>query len=348
MGHAPFDTEEELMQECAQLKILVIGCGGGGCNSVTRLMDIGIRGVETVAINTDKNHLRTVNAHRRLLIGATLTRGLGAGGQPDVGEACMENALEPLSAILQGTDLTFITVGMGGGTGTGVAPVVARQAKRQGSVVISMATTPFEFERGGRMDSALKGIRKLNESSDMMLLLDNNRLLGMVGNLPMSQGLAVMDQLISEVIKGLVEAITLPSLVNLDYADLRTIIRHKGVSTILYGESTDPDGAVRDALSNPLLEVDFEGATGALIHVTGGEGLTTKKVTKVLNGISEQLDPRAQVIFGARVDPSYRDMIRVMAVITGIRDIPEPDGPRTRGEEELGDTLEELAYSCRR
>jgi cell division protein FtsZ len=181
-----------------------------------------------------------------------------------------------------------------------------------------------------------------------MLLLDNNRLLDMVGNLPMSQGLSVMDQLISEVIKGLVEAITLPSLVNLDYADLRTIIRHRGVSTILYGESSDPEGAVQDALSNPLLEVDYEGATGALIHVTGGPNLTTKKVTKVLNGISEQLDPRAQVIFGARVDPNCRDMIRVMAVITGIRDIPAHEGYRSKDAAKLDDALDELACSCRR
>ena len=337
-----YDTEEELRQECAQLKILVIGCGGGGCNSVNRLMNIGIRGVETVAINTDKSHLQTVNAHRRLLIGKDMTRGLGAGGLPDVGEACAENALDPLNTILRDVDLTFITAGMGGGTGTGVAPVVAKQAKRHGSLVISMATTPFEFERGGRMEAALRGIKKLNESSDMMLLLDNNRLLEMVNNLPMAQGLTVMDQLISEVIKGLVEAITVPSMVNLDFADLRTIMRHKGVSTILYGESTDPDGAVKDALSNPLLEVDYEGATGAMIHVTGGNKLTVKKVSRVLDGMSEQLDPDAQVIFGARVDPDCGDLIKVMAVITGIKEVPQRRGPRTKDEKKLDEALEEL------
>ena len=241
------DIDRELSEECAPLKIHVIGCGGGGCNSVNRLMDIGIRGVETVAINTDKVHLQTINSHRRLLIGAAMTRGLGAGGIPDVGEACMENALEPLNTILKDSDLKFITVGMGGGTGTGVAPIVAKQAKRHGSVVIALATTPFDFERGRRMEAALWGIKKLNENADMLLLLDNNRLLNMAGNLPMNQGLAVMDQLISEIIKGLVEALTRPSLVNLDYADLRTIIRHRGVSTILYGESIDPEGAVQDA-----------------------------------------------------------------------------------------------------
>jgi cell division protein FtsZ len=343
-----YDSEEELRQECADLKILVIGCGGGGCNSVHRLMNIGIRGVKTVAINTDVSHLRTINADQRLLIGSQVTRGLGAGGIPEVGESCMENALEPLNNILEGADLTFITAGMGGGTGTGSAPVVARQARRHGSLVISMATTPFEFERGRRMEAARRGISKLNDSSDMMLLLDNNRLLDMVNHLPMEQGFGVMDQLVSEIIKGLVEAVTLPSLVNLDFADLRTIMRHKGVSTILYGESSDPEGAVREALGNPLLEIDYEGATGALIHVTGGEKLTVKKATRVLAGMSEQLDPEAQVIFGARVDPSCKDIIRVMAVITGIRDLPAKEGKRSTERMELEDTLEDLVTKGRR
>lgn len=348
MGLGHDDTEEELRRECAELKILVVGCGGGGCNSVHRLMNIGIRGVKTVAINTDKSHLRTVNADQRLLIGNQVTRGLGAGGIPEVGESCMENALEPLNEILRDVDLTFITAGMGGGTGTGVAPVVARQARKQGSLVISMATTPFEFERGRRMEAARKGIRKLNESSDMMLLLDNNRLIDMVNHLPMEQGFGVMDQLVSEMIKGLVEAVTLPSLVNLDFADLRTIMRHKGVSTILYGESTDPDGAVREALSNPLLEIDYEGATGALIHVTGGDRLSVKKATRVLTGMSEQLDLQAQVIFGARVDPECKDIIRVMAVITGIKELPQRPNGRSHEREELDGVLEELVGHCGR
>jgi cell division protein FtsZ len=157
-----------------------------------------------------------------------------------------------------------------------------------------------------------------------------------------------MDQLISEMIKGLVEAVTLPSLVNLDFADLRTIMRHKGVSTILYGESTDPDGAVREALSNPLLEIDYEGATGALIHVTGGDRLSVKKATRVLTGMSEQLDLQAQVIFGARVDPECKDIIRVMAVITGIKELPQRANGRSHEREELDDALEELVSQCGR
>ncbi|MGE5379296.1 MAG: cell division protein FtsZ, partial [Candidatus Saccharibacteria bacterium] len=298
--------------------------------------------------NTDKAHLRRINAEKRLLIGSQMTGGLGAGGIPEVGEACMENALEPLNDILADADLVFITAGMGGGTGTGVAPVVARQARRQGSLVISMATTPFDFERGRRMEAAHQGIRKLNENSDMMLLLDNNRLIDIVNHLPIEQGFGVMDQLVSEMIKGLVEAVTMPSLVNLDFADLKTIMRHKGVSTILYGESTDPAMAVSEALGNPLLEVDYQGATGALIHVTGGEKFTIKKANMVLKGMGEQLDPDAQMIFGARVDPECRDLIRVMAVITGIKEIPARKKSRSEEREELDDALEELVAQCRR
>ncbi len=324
-------TDDELNDELAELKIIVAGCGGAGCNSVDRLNSLGLRGAETVAINTDRAHLKKVNAHHRLLIGYGMTKGLGAGGVPQVGMSAMENALEPLNNLLFDADLTFITVGMGGGTGTGVAPVVAEQAKRHGSIVISLATTPFDFEKR-RWENAAWGIQRLDRSSDMMLLLDNNRLTEMFSNLPVEQAFGVMDQLISEVIKGLVEAITEPSLVNLDFADLRTIMKQGGVSTILYGESTDPDSVVKDALSNPLLEVDYQGATGALIHVTGGKNLSLKKATRVVKGMTEPLDPDANVIFGARVDERYDNMIRVMAVITGIQDsrglpqcVAEPD-----------------------
>jgi len=330
-------------QEVDPLRIVVIGCGGGGCNTVHRLTSMRLGGVETIAVNTDRIHLNSIDADRRLLIGKELTRGMGTGGRPDVGEACMEAAEEPLLRILEGADLTFITAGMGGGTGTGSAPIAAKLARKQGSLVVSMVTTPFAFERRSRMAAALAGIGKLNEHSDMMLLLDNNRLMDMGNNLPMAEGLAMMDQLISEVIVGLVRAITVPSLINLDFADLRSIMMHRGVSTILYGEGTDPDGAVKDALSNPLLEVDYEGATGAMIHVTGGPKMSMRKITKVLSGMSEQLDPDAQVIFGARTDPDCGDSIRVMAVITGIKELP--DHPGGRSHEMLETVLEEIARS---
>jgi cell division protein FtsZ len=309
--------DECLDEEIQQLKILVIGCGGGGCNSVNRLNSIGLTGAVTVAINTDRRHLTNIKASRRLLIGAGLTRGFGAGGDPEMGKACAENAWKPLNEIIQGADLTFILVGMGGGTGTGAAPVIAEIAKRYGSVVISIATTPFGFEKA-RKENAARGIRRLESVSDTLLLLDNDRLLDMVPNLPIEQAFGVMDQLISEVVKGLIEAITEPSLINLDFADLKTVMGHGGISTVLYGENSDPESVVRDTLDNPLLDVDFKGATGALIHITGGRNMTLKKATKVVEGMTESLDPDVNVIFGARIDDECEGLIRVMAVLTGI------------------------------
>lgn len=328
---------EEGSADSPQPKIVVVGCGGGGCNSVHRLNEIGIHCAETIAINTDRPHLSRIRAHRRLLIGQGVTNGCGAGADPLVGRLCAENAVPEISKLLQGAELTFITVGLGGGTGTGLAPVVADIAKRQGSVVVTIATTPFEVE-GFRNKIALRGVRDLRGLSDTTLLLDNNRLLELVANLPVQQAFAVMDQLISEIIKGMVEAITEPSLINLDFADLRTVIKKGGISTVLYGENSDPDSVVKDALSNPLLDMDISGATGALVHITGGTNLTLKKVNKVMQRVQSFMDPHANVIFGARVDEKFEGSIRLMAVVTGIAELSD-EGPGI----ELADEIDGLA-----
>jgi len=303
-------------------KIVVVGCGGGGCNSVSRMNEIGLNSVETIAINTDRPHLAKVKAHRRLLIGQGITNGNGAGSDPEVGRICAENAVPEISKLLQGATLTFVTVGMGGGTGTGAAPVIADVAKRCGSLVVSIATTPFEME-GNRNRTAIRGLRSLRSASDTCLVLDNNRLLDMVSNLPFHQALSIMDELISEMVKGTVEAITENSLINLDFADLKTIVRQGGISTVLYGENSDPDGVVKDALSNPLLDVPIGGATGALVHITGGTNLTLKRLNKVMKILTSNLDPDAKVIFGARMDERFEGSIRLIAVVTGIAEIAE-------------------------
>jgi cell division protein FtsZ len=303
-------------------KIVVVGCGGGGCNSVSRMNEIGLNSVETIAINTDRPHLAKVKAHRRLLIGQGITNGNGAGSDPEVGRICAENAVPEISKLLQGATLTFVTVGMGGGTGTGAAPVIADVAKRCGSLVVSIATTPFEME-GNRNRTAIRGLRSLRSASDTCLVLDNNRLLDMVSNLPFHQALSIMDELISEMVKGTVEAITENSLINLDFADLKTIVRQGGISTVLYGENSDPDGVVKDALSNPLLDVPIGGATGAMVHITGGTNLTLKRLNKVMKTLTSNLDPDAKVIFGARMDERFEGSIRLIAVVTGIAEIAE-------------------------
>ncbi|MDH7509239.1 MAG: cell division protein FtsZ [Methanomassiliicoccales archaeon] len=322
--------DEDIGEDLKRLKILVMGCGGGGCNSINRLSDLGLRGAETVAVNTDRRHLARIKADKRLLIGASLTKGFGAGGDPELGRVCAENAFEPLNEILCGADLTFVIAGLGGGTGTGAAPVVADLAKRNGSLVFSIATMPFECE-GRRVDIATRGLWRLEEFSDTVLVLDNNRLLEMVPHLPVDQAFGVMDQLISEIVKGIIEAITEPSLINIDFSDLRAIFKQRGISTVLYGENSDPDSVVKDALSNPFLDLDFTGATGALIHITGGNNLTLKRVTRVVEGITAFLDPQANVILGARVDDDYEGVIRVIAIITGIEEVEGSDDLETVG-----------------
>lgn len=306
------------------LEILVVGCGGAGCNSVHRLNNIGLDGAKTMVINTDAISLRSTNCPNRLLIGAEHTRGYGAGGRPEVGEACAVNAASLLNHTFQEVDLCFIIVGMGGGTGTGAAPVVAETARRNGAIVISIATLPFHIEGGMRRSSAMKGLRRLREHSDTLLILDNNRLMTMVGNMPFNQALGVMDQLISELIRGLVDALIKPSLINLDFADLRTILKEGGVSTIIYGENADPEGVVRDAISNPLLDVDIRGGSGALIHISGGRSLTLKRAHRVCEGITNYLDPDANIKFGIRVEDESEGTIRLIAMITGIGELIEP------------------------
>ncbi len=301
-------------------KVLVVGCGGAGGNSVHRLHRIGIHGAQTLVVNTDAVHLDTIYCDRKLLIGAAVTRGMGAGGRPEIGERCAEIAVEDLRNHVADADLTFITVGLGGGTGTGVAPWIAELAQAAGSVVISLATTPFKAERG-RLRTAQAGIQRLSQVSDSLILLDNNRLLDIVPNLPVEQAFAVMDHLMSEVVKGVTESITLPSLINLDFSDVRTILQCGGPSTIFYGENADenPEGVVSETLNNPLLDVDYGGARGALVHISAGPSLPLRAVHEVVEGLTDHMSPEANVIFGVRVDRKYAGIMRVLTVMTGVR-----------------------------
>ncbi len=304
----------------ARPKVLVVGCGGAGGNSVNRLHRMGIHGARTVVVNTDAVHLDSIQADRKVLIGGGVTRGMGAGGKPDVGERCAELAEQDLRNQVGDADLTFITVGLGGGTGTGAAPFIAELAQAAGSVVITLATTPFKAERG-RMNNARAGIQRLRDCSDSLIVLDNNRLLDLVPNLPVEQAFAVMDHLISEVIKGITESITLPSLINLDFSDVRTILQTGGMSTVFYGENAeaDPEQVVSDTLDNPLLEVDYHGANGALIHISAGPGLRLRTAHQVVEGLTAEMRPDANVIFGVRVDRKYEGILRVLAIMTGVR-----------------------------
>ena len=312
----------------ARPRVLVVGCGGAGGNSVHRLHRMGVHGARTMVVNTDAVHLDSITADRKLLIGGGVTRGMGAGGRPEIGERCAEIAESDLRNQIGDADLTFITVGLGGGTGTGVAPLVADLAQAAGSVVITLATTPFKAERG-RMMNARAGIQRLRTSSDSLIVLDNNRLLDLVPNLPVEQAFAVMDHLIGEVIKGITESITLPSLINLDFSDVRTILQGGGMSTVFYGENSENDvkRVVADTLDNPLLDVDHRGANGALIHISGGPGLRLRTANEVVEGLTAAMRPDANVIFGVRVDRKYEGILRVLAIMTGVHS-PIVDGVR--------------------
>ncbi|MDD1718675.1 MAG: cell division protein FtsZ [Methanoregulaceae archaeon] len=302
-----------------QPRIVIIGCGGAGNNTVNRMHHMSVGGAETIAINTDKQHLDMIQADKRVLIGKSLTRGLGAGGYPDVGRKAAEMARPTLEALLESADLVFITAGMGGGTGTGSAPVVAEVAKEQGAIVVGMVSYPFQVEKA-RLIRAEEGLEQLSKAADSVILLDNNRLKNFVPNLPLGQAFSVMDQLIGETVKGISETITQPSLINIDYADVRAIMSKGGVAVMLVGESKQQnksESVVRECLSNPMLDIDYRGATGSLIHITGGSDLTLTDAEEIATSLTYELDPHADVIWGARIRSDMEGKVRVLAIMTG-------------------------------
>ena len=314
-------TDGNDFDDFALPKIKIVGCGGAGGNTINRLFNIGVDGVETIAVNTDKQGLDVIKADKKVLVGKSLTRGLGAGGFPEIGKRAAELARSTLQEVLKDADLVFITAGMGGGTGTGTAPVVAQVAKEEGAIVVGMVSTPFKVERA-RMVKAEEGIAELRKAADTVIVLDNNRLLEYVPNLPLEQSFSVMDQLISETVKGISETITKPSLINLDFADVKAVMNGGGVAVMLVGEAkTDEksDSVVKAALNHPLLDVDSRGATGALVHITGGPDLTLSEATNIAESLTYEMDPHANVIWGARVQKEFEGKVRVLAIMTGVQ-----------------------------
>jgi len=307
--------------EVGQAKIVVLGAGGAGNNIVNWLYKKGIKGAEVAAVNTDKQHLDITSADKKCLIGKELTRGLGCGGFIDKGRASAQESIQEIKSMVGKADMVFICAGLGGGTGTGTAPVVAQVAKEQGSIVIAAVTMPFDIERA-RCDKAEFGLQQLRQVCDTVIVIDNNRLVQIAGNLPIKQAFAVANELISTMIKGIVEIIAVPSLVNLDYADVRAIMANGDVSVIGIGDSNTENRvheAVQRALTNPLLDVSYEGSSGALIHITGGDDLLLDEVNQIGEMITEALDADANVIWGARIDESMNGKLRVMCIITGVK-----------------------------
>jgi cell division protein FtsZ len=307
--------------EAHQAKIMVFGCGGGGSNTVNRLTNMDIQGAVTIAANTDARHLAVTKAHKKLLIGRDLTRGLGAGGYPEVGKRAAEESREEIKKLLTGCDLLFVTCGLGGGTGTGSAPVVAKVAKELGSIVIAAVTLPFKME-GARVGKAEDGLGNLRDACDTVIVIENQKLVQLAGNRPLGEAFAVADNLIATMIKGITETISQPSLVNLDYADVKTIMHSGGVATIGVGISDTKNRAyevVEQAMKNPLLDVDYEGATGALIQVIGGDDMTLDEINVVGESISKKMNPDATVMWGARILPEFKGKLQVITIITGVK-----------------------------
>jgi cell division protein FtsZ len=306
--------------EVGHANIKVIGVGGAGNNMVSWLFKKGIRGAEVIACNTDKQHLDISESDKKFLIGRDVTRGLGCGGYPQKGAEAAQESIMQLKEALRGSDMVFVCAGMGGGTGTGAAPVVAAVAKETGSIVIGTVTMPFNIERA-RVDKAEFGLQQLRNACDTVVVIDNNRLVQIAGNLPVQQAFAVANELVATMIKGIVEIIAVPSLVNLDYADVKAIMSNGGVAAIGIGSSDTTnrvDEAVKGALSNPLLEITYKGATGALIHVEGGPDLTLDEINRVGELVTESMDEDANVIWGARVNEDMKGKIMVMTIVTGV------------------------------
>jgi cell division protein FtsZ len=306
--------------EAHQAKIVAIGCGGGGCNTINRLTAQGVQGAKTMAINTDAKHLTMVQANDKMLLGRDLTRGLGAGGFPETGKQAALESKNDIKNALKGCDLLFLTCGLGGGTGTGASPVVAQIAKEMGAIVIAAVTLPFKME-GTRIRKAEDGLQHLREVCDTVITLENERLIELAGDRPISEAFGIADGLISTMIKGISETISQPSLVNLDYADVRTIMKSGGVATVGIGESSTKnraEEAIQHALNNPLLEVDYHDATGALVQVIGGDDMRLDEISKIGETVSKFMNEDAMVMWGARVLPEMRGKLQVITIITGV------------------------------
>jgi cell division protein FtsZ len=323
----PDDEELARIVETLKVSIAIVGCGGGGSNTVNRLGQAGVFGAEIVAANTDAKHLLHVHSPHKVLLGKATTKGLGAGALPEIGERAAQEAEDDLKTFVRGNNIVFVTAGMGGGTGTGSAPVVARLAKESGALVIGVVTMPFKAEGKLRMENAIKGLDRLKVNCDTTAVIMNDRLLEMVPKLPLDAAFRVADEVLMESIKGLTEIITKPGLVNLDFNDVMTIMKNGGVAMIGMGEADNNtsrkervEAAVEQALESPLLgDIDISSARGALIRVVGGPDMTVSEAEKAAEMVNDRINPNARIIWGCSVDPSSEGVLRVMVVLTGVK-----------------------------
>ncbi len=313
-------------------KIIVIGVGGAGNNAVNRMVDEAIGGVEFVGVNTDKQALMLCKAPTLIQIGEKLTKGLGAGAQPEVGEKAAEESMEELSAAIKGADMVFVTCGMGGGTGTGAAPVVARLAKEQGILTVGVVTKPFKFEAKTRMVNAISGIDRLRECVDTLIVIPNDKLLEIVDRrTTMPDALKKADEVLQQAVQGITDLINVPALINLDFADVQTVMKDKGLAHIGIGSAKGDDKAieaVKLAVSSPLLETTITGATHVLINVSGDIALVDS--SEAVNYVQDLTGDNANIIFGAKYDGNMTDEATITVIATGLEN-PSAAASRPQG-----------------
>jgi cell division protein FtsZ len=316
------DRELEEVLSGLTTTIKVVGCGGAGTNTISRCITSQISGAELIALNTDAQHLLLADAPTKVLIGRHLTHGLGAGSLPQIGEEAAKESEQDIRNSIGHADMVFVTCGLGGGTGTGSAPIVAQICKESGALTIGVVTLPFSVEGVIRMENAESGLKRLRDICDTVIVIPNDKLLDIVPNLSLNSAFKVADEVLMRSIKGITEMITMPGLVNLDFADLKTVMKRGGVAMIGLGEAEGENKAVNaviEALNSPLLEVDISEATGALVNVTGGEDMTISEAERVVEEIYSRVDPNARIIWGTTVDPKLKRNIRAMLVITGVK-----------------------------
>ncbi|MEK6760784.1 MAG: cell division protein FtsZ [Nanoarchaeota archaeon] len=314
------ELEELLKKQSAKIK--VIGVGGGGNNSLNRMREIGIKGGELIAINTDAQDLLYTNADVKILIGKELTQGLGAGSNPKVGEEAAKESEMEIRKKLSGSDMIFITCGLGGGTGTGAAPVIASLAKKQGALTIGVVTLPFTIEGKKRIENAMNGLERMEAVVDTLIVIPNDKLLELAPDLPLQTSFKIADEILTNAVKGVTELVTTTGLVNLDFADIKAVMVNGGVSLIGMGEADSQNRAmesVEKAIKNPLLDVDISGATGALINIVGGGDMSLDECKTIIEQVGKRLSPDAKIIWGAQISPEMDKSIRVLLIVTGVK-----------------------------
>ena len=338
------DIDEDLINIIQDVKtnIYVIGAGGAGNNTISRLNEMGIEGADTIAVNTDAQDLFYCQSSQKILLGRQTSKGLGAGGEPSVGEECAEESEDEIRDSLEGADMVFVTCGLGGGTGTGSAPIIAKIAKKLGALTVAVATMPFSAEGIKRRENAEQGLERLQEAADTVIVIPNDKLLEVAPNLPLNKAFMVSDEILGRAVKGITELITKKGLVSLDFADIRSIMSGSGMAMIGMGESDSGDRAlesVHEALSSPLLDIDISNATGALVNISGSSDLTLHEAEKIVQVVADKLDPEANIIWGTQIDESLQNMVRTTVVVSGIKSNYDPNAePEIDSDDEVSES----------